>query len=259
MVSGCVAPWSRSRSARARLYSGKASFSRPAWCRAVARSEHALSVSGWSGPRTVDRSLSARCRMAIASGTRPAARQAVAVAAGGERGRMVGPEHPYPVGQGALVQQDRVFLATSGQAGTGQAGERGQRLAMVTAQSLLPFGQQLFLDANGVGRAARSHIGGGQAVAGRAGLGVTRAQEPAARGDHGLPVGNGRASQPGVVQALASAQQDRVGLGRPEQITGGPVQAGRAAAQGLHIKLVQIMLPARPAAGRWPPQPWSVP
>ena len=68
---------------------------------------------------------------------------------------MVGPEHPLPVGQGALVQQHRVFLPSSGQAGAGQAAERGQRLGMIAAQGPLPFRQDLLLDADGVGRAAR--------------------------------------------------------------------------------------------------------
>ena len=48
-----------------------------------------------------------------------------------------------------------------------------------------------------------------------------------------LPVGDGRAGEPGVVQALACPEQDRVALGGPEQDARDLAEPGRAVAQGL--------------------------
>ncbi len=89
------------------------------------------------------------------------------------------------------------------------------------------------MHADRVVQPARGLVGRGQTVAAAEGLDVLRAQQPGARLQHVVPVGEARAADLVAVQAPAGLHQDRVGLRGPEHIAAALAQADRAVPQGL--------------------------
>ena len=149
--------------------------------RRAARLFRDVRVSGWSGPSTRSRSA----RVCSCSGIASAARPAVPVGVGEvvPRGQGVGvvlAEHPLPVGQGLLVQRDRLGGPARRLVGVGEVVPRGQGVGVVWAEHPLPVGQGLLVQRDRLGGPARVPVGGGEVVPRGQGVGVVRAEHPLA-------------------------------------------------------------------------------
>ena len=127
----------------------------PSAALAPARLLREVRVSGWSGPRTRSRSARVRSNSGIASAARPrlvGGGEVVARRSGcrGGRGRA-----PAPVGQGALVQRDRLGGPARRPVGDGEVVARVQGVGVVGAQDPLAVGQGRLVQRDRLGGPAR--------------------------------------------------------------------------------------------------------
>ncbi len=167
------------------------------------------------------------------------------VAAGGEGVRVVGAQHPFLVGQRPLEHGDRVVQPSGLLVGVRQVAVGGQGLRVAGAQQVFPVGQGPLVQADGLVQAARRILRGREVITDEERLGVRRAQQPGAGHHHVPPVRDGRAAQPGGVQALAGPDQHPVAVRRPEQFCCGFVQQRGAVPERLGQQRV-AGIPLRP-------------
>ena len=95
---------------------------------------------------------------------------------------MVRAQDPLAVGQGPLVQRDRLGGPARGLVGEGEVVPGGQGVGVVRAQDPLAVGQGPLVQRDRLGGPARVPVGDGEVVPGGQGVGVVRAQDPLAVG-----------------------------------------------------------------------------
>ena len=127
--------------------------------------------------------------------------------------------------------------------GVGQVSPGRDGLGVLGALVLLPLRQRGLEYRDGVGRLPGRLVGRGEPVPGHHGVGVAGAEQPGAGGHHGFPVCDGRVGQPAVLERQPGAEQQRMGLGLPQQAAVGRPQRRGAVAQGLlELSLLELGL-----------------
>ena len=143
---------------------------------------------------------------------------------------MVGPEHPLAAGQRPLEVRDGLAEPSRSEARAAQVGAGGQRVGVTGSQRLLKLpqglGQHVEREVGSVGRL----VGLGEQLKVAQGLRAAGLLLVAAGVGQLPPVGDRRAAQPGRVQALARAQQQRVAVRLPHHRARGLAQGRRAVA-----------------------------
>jgi hypothetical protein len=146
---------------------------------------------------------------------------------GSERVGMLSPVDPLAVVGDPFKYRDRAVGLVRGQHGLTQVAPGGDGAGMIRSEDPDALSQHRPEAGDGLRRLPGREIRAGQLRAGRQGSWVSPPEDLVAHGGDLFPVLDRGAGQPGGGQAQADARQQRMAAVCPQQVPGGPPQAGR--------------------------------